>query len=133
MRMNYKMKAYLAIKYQEDNSNKELIEDICRELALEKIDVKVMIRDHEKWGKVSLTPKELMKLTFKEIDKADFLLIEFSEKGVGLGIEAGYAYSQNKPIIVIAKKGSEISSTLQGIAKKIIFYENIRGIGNKLK
>ncbi len=131
--MNYKMKAYLAIKYQEDNSNKELIEDICRELALEKIDVKVMIRDHEKWGKVSLTPKELMKLTFKEIDKADFLLIEFSEKGVGLGIEAGYAYSQNKPIIVIAKKGSEISSTLQGIAKKIIFYENIRGIGNKLK
>jgi nucleoside 2-deoxyribosyltransferase len=127
------MKAYLAIKYHKNNSNRKLIEDICSSLKLENIEVRVMARDHENWGKITFTPKELMKLTFKEIDKSDVLLMEFSEKGVGLGIEAGYAYSKKKPIIVIAKKGSEISATLQGIAKKIVFYENIRDIGKRLK
>jgi nucleoside 2-deoxyribosyltransferase len=65
-----------------------------------------------------------MKLTFELINKSDFLIIEFSDKGVGLGIEAGYAYAKGIPIIVIAKKGSDISNTLKGIAKKIIFYED---------
>ena len=51
------------------------------------------------------------------------MIMECSEKGVGLGIEAGYAYANNIPIIGIARTGSDISTTLQGISQDVIFYD----------
>ena len=126
------MKAYLAIKFKEDNSNRETIEsisDILNHLGMQTIS---MARDYEKWGDVVFTPSELMEKTFREIDLSDLLIIEFSEKGVGLGIEAGYAYAKQKPIIVIAKEGSDISSTLRGISKDVIFYNDLEELKNKL-
>jgi len=124
--------AFLSIKFHEDCHNKKLIEDICKEL--EKVDIKVrtIIRDYEKWGQVKFEPDKLMEITFDEIDKSDMLLVEFSEKGVGLGIEAGYAYSKNKPIIILAKECSDISTTIKGISKKIILYKNINEISKKI-
>jgi len=74
-----------------------------------------------------------MRLTFEEIDKADMLIVEFSEKGVGLGIEAGYAFSKNKPIIIVAREGSDISTTIKGISNQIIFYKDIDEISEKIK
>ena len=126
------MKAYLAIKFKEDNSNREIIESISNVLGGLGIEVISMARDYEKWGELVFTPSELMEKTFKEIDLSDLLIIEFSEKGVGLGIEAGYAYAKQKPIIVIAKEGSDISSTLKGIAKDVIFYINAEDLKNKI-
>lgn len=116
------MKAFVSFKFKEDYSDRKLIEEISS--ALEKIGIEsiIMVRDFEKWGEVKFSPEELMRLTFEQIDLCDFHIIEFSEKGVGLGIEAGYAFAKNKPIIVIAKKDSHISDTLKGIAKQIIFY-----------
>ncbi|HEY4498994.1 MAG TPA: nucleoside 2-deoxyribosyltransferase [Candidatus Paceibacterota bacterium] len=116
------MNAYLAIKFKEDFSNRSLIENICTALEIVGVQTTVMVRDLEKWGKTKFTPQEMMSKAFEETDKADILIIEFSEKGVGLGIEAGYALAKGKPIIVIAKTGSEISDTLKGLAKDIIFY-----------
>lgn len=126
------MKAYLAVKFKEDFSNRELIENISNALRKEGIETSVMARDFEKWGKVRFTPKELMEKTFEKIDASQMLIVEFSEKGVGLGIEAGYAYAKGKPIIVIAKEGSEISDTLRGIAQKVIFYKNPEDIIGKI-
>ena len=124
--------AFLSIKFHEDCNNRKLIEDICKELEKVGIMVRTIIRDYEKWGKVKFEPDKLMKITFEEIDKADMLLVEFSEKGVGLGIEAGYAFSKNKPIIVLAKEGSDISTTIKGISKEVILYKNINEISKKI-
>jgi 2'-deoxynucleoside 5'-phosphate N-hydrolase len=115
-------KAFLAIKFHENSKNRELIENISKALSKSGIETTIMARDYEKWGKVHFSPEELMKLTFELINKNEMLIIEFSEKGVGLGIEAGYAFAKKKPIIVIAKEGSDISNTMKGISKKIIFY-----------
>ena len=125
--------AYLAIKFHENNQNKELIEKISKSLAEAGIQTTLMARDFEKWGKVHFLPEKLMELTFKLIEKSDMLIIEFSEKGVGLGIEAGYAFSKKIPIIVIAKEGSDISNTLEGISKEIIFYKDPKELTNKFK
>ena len=46
-----------------------------------------MARDFEKWGKVHFSPEELMKLTFELINKNEMLIVEFSEKGVGLALK----------------------------------------------
>ena len=59
--------------------------------------------------------------TFKIIDSCDVVIIDLSEKGVGLGIEAGYAYSKGIPIITIAKD-NEISTTLMGISNSHYVY-----------
>lgn len=127
------MKAYLIIKFKEDNSNRKLIEDISAVLEKIGIETIVMARDYEKWGEVKFAPSELMQKTFQIIDSSDLLIVEFSEKGVGIGIEAGYAYAKNKPIYVIAKEGSDISSTIKGIAKNIFFYKNPEELKNKLR
>lgn len=56
------------------------------------------------------------------------VVIDLTEKGVGLGIEAGYAYAKGIPIITMAKKDSDISETLEGISEKIFFYDDIENI-----
>lgn len=124
--------AYLAIKFHPNHKNKKLIEELSKNIELTGYKTTVMVRDFEEWGKISFTAKQLMSLTFKEISKSDILIIEFSEKGVGLGIEAGYAFAKKIPIIVIAKEGSDISNTLKGIASKIIFYITPKDITKSL-
>jgi len=118
------MRAYLAIKHHEDNSNRQLIEQLSLHLSLQGIETTVMTRDHERWGEKKFPPDELMRITFEEIGVSDVLIVEMSEKGVGLGIEAGYAFAKGIPIIVVAREGSDISETLRGIARKIILYKD---------
>jgi 2'-deoxynucleoside 5'-phosphate N-hydrolase len=65
-----------------------------------------------------------MRQGFDLIRASDVLLLEFSQKGVGLGIEAGFAHAIGKRIVVIAKTGSEISNTLAGISSEILFYDS---------
>lgn len=127
------MKIFLAIKFHDDLSNKIMIEDISKNLEVDGVKVVIMERDYERWGAIKLDPQELMKITFEEIDKSNLLLMEFSEKGVGLGIEAGYAYAKEIPIVVIAKHGSDISNTMRGVVKEVIFYENTGELREKLK
>ena len=88
------------------------------------IDTFVFSRDYEHWGEKRFEPKELMRLALDAMGTCDAVIIEFSEKGVGLGIEAGYAYAKGKPIHVVARVGSEISDTLRGIADSVTFYES---------
>ena len=117
------MKAFISIKYREDNSNKDCIEKISAALEQSGFETVCIARDIEKWGGVQLSPEELMQRTFTEIDSSNLLVVDLTEKGVGLGIEAGYAYAKQIPIVVIAKKGSDISATLRGIARKLFLYE----------
>lgn len=125
------MKLYLSIKYYPDNHNRELIETICTSLEPRHA-VSCMIRDCEQWGEIKFSPRELMQKTFNEIDACDVLLVEFSEKGVGVGLEIGYTYAHKKPIIVIAREGSDISDTVKGVAQQIIFYASYDDMKLKL-
>jgi hypothetical protein len=122
-------RAYFAIKFRSDYQDRPWISELSDSLDSVGIQTSVMVRDHEMWGEHRFSPQELMERTFKEIDLSDLVFVEFSEKGVGLGIEAGYAFATHKPIIVIAKCGSDVSPTLAGIARKIIFYSNPSAIG----
>ncbi|OPX43133.1 2'-deoxynucleoside 5'-phosphate N-hydrolase 1 [Ruminiclostridium hungatei] len=118
------MKAYIGIKFYQDYRNRELIEKISEALEKNSITTSCVVRDMEKWGKVEYEPKELMENALSEIDSCDIVIIEFTEKGIGLGIESGYAFAKGVPIITIAQEGSEISNTLMGISKKIFIYKD---------
>jgi nucleoside 2-deoxyribosyltransferase len=103
--------------------NKELIDAIDEVFKKLGMETSVIVRDFEIFGEKKYDSHVLMAETFEEINASDIVVIEFSEKGVGLGIEAGYAAAKGKPVWVIAKTGSEISNTIAGIAEKIVFYD----------
>ena len=126
------MKIYLSKKFKEDFSDREFIESLSSIFAESGVEMVSMVRDCEKWGVVTLSPAALMQQTFEIIDSCDAVLVEFSEKGVGVGIEVGYAHAKGKPIHVIAKESSDISATLRGVAKEIIFYTDLKELPSKL-
>ena len=132
------MKAYLAVKYHEDHYNRDRIEGICA--VLEKLGCKTFCatRDLEQWGTVALTPQELMIRSFEMIESCDIVVVDLTEKGVGVGIEAGYSCARGIPILTIAQTGSHISETLRGISSTVLTYEHfcdleisLEGFGNQ--
>lgn len=66
-----------------------------------------------------------MQRSFAEIEASDVVVIELTEKGVGVGIEAGYAYARGIPLVTIARKAADISETLQGISQKLFLYDDM--------
>ena len=122
------MKAYISIKFREDNSNRDSIQKISSALERNGFETVCVTRDIENWGQVELSPEELMHRSFAAIESSDVFVVDLSEKGVGLGIEAGYAHAVKIPIAVIAKEGSDISTTLQGISQKLFFYKTFEDL-----
>ncbi len=116
------MRIYLAIKYHPDAHNRPLVQAITTALSAAGHSTVCVARDLEAWGATSFSAQELMRRSFQLIDTADLVLVELSEKGVGLGIEAGYAHAQGIPVVVAARTGADISTTLAGIASQVLFY-----------
>jgi len=119
------MRAYLGIKYHKDYRNGEVIEKILDILEGNGHETSCIVRDCELGRESCTSPSDLMKETFKRIDTCDLVVIEFSEKGVGLGIEAGYAFARGIPVLTIAKEGTQVSETLEGISSKVIKYRSL--------
>ena len=117
------MKAFISIKYHADHRNRERIEAISSALEKGGYQTVCIVRDVEKWGDVQFSPETLMARTFEEIDSSDLVVIDLTEKGVGVGIEAGYAHASGIPVVVIARKGADVSKTLQGISRAVFWYE----------
>jgi nucleoside 2-deoxyribosyltransferase len=103
--------------------NRERIEKIL--IILERCGAKTIcvLPDIEKWGKVHYDRPELMRVTLREIRNAHLVVVDLTEKGMGLGIEAGYAVARGIPVVVIAQRGSEISPTMQGISSDVFYYD----------
>lgn len=125
-------KAFMSLKFYEGDVTKKKIEDLTNALKAAGIENFVMVRDIEKYGEVEVTSKQLMKeYAFPAMEASDMLIVEFSEKGVGLGIGAGYAFAKGIPIYIIAKTGSDISSTIGGLAEEVIFYDKPEDLTEK--
>ncbi|MCA9950930.1 MAG: hypothetical protein KDE48_14865 [Anaerolineales bacterium] len=121
--MNIK-KAYLGIKFYVDHRNRAKIEAISGTLAQVGYATTCITRDVEKWGQHKFSPQELMAHTFNVIAASDLAIIDLSEKGVGLGIEAGYAFARGIPLVTIAQANADISTTLRGISQSVFLYNH---------
>lgn len=74
-----------------------------------------------------------MQKTFEVIQSCNLVVVDLTEKGVGLGIEAGYAHATGIPVVTIARSGSDISQTLAGISRDMWFYEKIEELRPRFK
>lgn len=125
----------MSLKFHDGEEDKKKIDDLTKALLEADIQNVVMARDVEKYGQAELPKgsKLMPDYAFPAMKQCDMLIVEFSEKGVGLGIGAGYAYAIGLPIYVIAKTGSDISLTMQNLAKEVIFYDNISELTQKFR
>lgn len=124
------MKAFLAIKYHDNMQNKDTIESICAALESSSVKVFAFARDIQHYGACKMTPKAIMERAFKEIKSSDIFIIEASEISIGIGIEAGVAFSAGIPIYLIYKDGSNVSNSIKGIAKKQLVYREYKELSN---
>lgn len=117
--------SFFALKFHDGEADRAKVEAIESALNQAGVEITLMARDVEKWGKAEIPKgKTLMKdYAFPAMEQCDCNIIEFSEKGVGLGMNGGFCYAIGKPIYVIAKTGSDISTTMANIATKVIFYD----------
>lgn len=118
----FMVKAFMSLKFHDGEEDKQKVNDITVALENAGIINYVMVRDCEKYGK-SPIPEGLNLMpdfAFPKMAESDMLIVEFTEKGVGLGMGAGFTSALDKPIYVIAKTGSDISSTMKSVANVII-------------
>lgn len=77
--------------------------------------------------------KAMMKTAFREIKQADLLVAETSEKGIGVGIEIGYAKALGKQVIYLRQASSEHSTTASGASDFQIIYRDTEDLLIQLK
>ena len=58
---------------------------------------------------------------YKDID---IFIAEVSKPGIGLGIELGWAFDENKPIYCIYKSGFNVSRSVYTITKNVYKYKD---------
>ena len=114
--------SFFALKFHDGDEDRAKVEAIESALNKAGIEITLMARDVEKWGNANIpNGKTLMKdYAFPAMIQCDCNIIE---KGVGLGMNGGFCYAVGKPIYVIAKTNSDISTTMANIATEIIFYD----------
>ena len=128
-------KAFMSLKFHDGEEDKKKIDDLTEALLNAGIQNVVMARDVEKYGEAVLPEgtKLMPDYAFPAMRECDMLILEFSEKRVGLVIGAGYAYAIGLPIYVIAKTGSDISLTMSNLAKEVIFYDSVDELTEKFR
>ena len=114
-------KAYFAISYSNRYLFDKEVENLQKQFKKNDIELLVFV---DKYNFIADQEKEMMKTAFQEIDNSDFLIAELTTKSIGVGIEIGYAFAKNKPVIYLLKKGSEYSTTASGCSNSIIEYRN---------
>jgi hypothetical protein len=122
------MKIYLAIKYHSNNQNRPLIEALTAHLHGQGHTVICAARDFEDWGAKTFEGRELLLRAFSAIEDSDLVLIEATEKGMGVGIEAGFSFARGKTIITISRNEIDISVNLRSLSKKTIIYSDVAEI-----
>jgi len=75
------------------------------------------------------------KRAFIKIKKADLIIGEQTKPSTGQGMEIREAIILKKPILIVAKNGSSVSSLIKGCPeiKNIIYYKTLNDLKTKLK
>lgn len=116
------MRAFLSVKYHDDLGNRPHIEALAAAVEQAGCESVCIARDVEGWGRTAPAARELMRRTCAEIEKCQLLVADLAEKGVGVGIEAGYAHALGIPVITVAPASADVSTTLAGISFRVFRY-----------
>ena len=122
------MKVYISISYNKRNELSEELNTIIDVLKRAAIEPFVFV-DNFKFNVDQ--EKEMMQQAMMSINECDLLIAETSDKGIGIGIEVGYAKAKGKPVIYIRNQNAEHSTTVSGISDFQIIYADIEDLRQK--
>lgn len=123
------MKAYISISFAKRYSLVEEVNSIIETLKKLNIESLIFIDSYK------FTPgqeKEMMERAMLSIDSCDLLIAETTDKGIGIGVEAGYAKAKGKPVIYIRSKNGEHSTTVSGISDFQVIYDDLGDLKRQL-
>ncbi|MBO9573681.1 MAG: hypothetical protein J7497_15950, partial [Chitinophagaceae bacterium] len=86
----------------------------------------------DKYNFTVLQEREMMRQAFEDIEECFLLIAETSDKGIGIGVEVGYAKAKNKPIIYVREKNAPHSTTVCGTSDYQIIYSNLKELKDRL-
>jgi 2'-deoxynucleoside 5'-phosphate N-hydrolase len=113
------MRAYISVSFSKRKSIDKEITAIVDTLNAFKISSFVFVDSY----KFDLTQERaMMQQAMVDIDNCDILIAETSDKGIGIGIEVGYAKAKGKTVIYLRQKDTEHSTTVSGISDFQIVY-----------
>jgi nucleoside 2-deoxyribosyltransferase len=128
--LSKRQRAYLAVKFHADQANRAHIENLLQALERAGYEAVCVVRDLEHWGEIAFDPPDLMRRMFELLESSDLVVVDLAEKGVGVGIEAGYARARGQPVVAVAPAGLDISTTLQGIASAVYSYADYAALAD---
>lgn len=115
------IKAYISISFNKRKMFEPIVKTIHKTLAIHHI-TPFVFDDHYTFS--STQEKEMMQTAINDIKSSQILIAETSDKGIGIGIEVGYAKALNIPIIYIRNISSEHSTTVSSISDFEIIYND---------
>ena len=123
------MKAYISMSFAKRYSLVEEVSSIVETLNKLNIEPFIFI-DSYKFSPSQ--EKEMMEQAMLSIDSCDLLIAETTDKGIGIGVEVGYAKGRGKPVIYVRNKNGEHSTTVSGISDFQIIYDNLLDLKRQL-
>ncbi len=123
------MRAYISISYQKRRSLNTAITAIMTVLEEHQIESLVFVDQHKFEPEQE---QEMMQAAIASLEQCDILIAETSHKGIGIGIEAGYAKAKKKPVVYLRHKESEHSTTLSGVSDYRVIYKSADDLQQQL-
>ena len=124
------MTAYISISYHKRNALEKEVQMIKETLNECGITPFVFVDTYQFSAQQE---RPMMQQAMKDLDRCDLLIAETSDKGIGIGIEAGYAKAQRKPVLYLRHKDAEHSTTLSGLSDFGVVYENGTDLKQQLR
>jgi 2'-deoxynucleoside 5'-phosphate N-hydrolase len=123
------MRAYIAVSYSKRKLVNKEITLIIETLNTFDISAFVFVDNY----KFNISQeKQMMLQAMQDIENCEILIAETSEKGIGIGIEVGYAKAKGKIVIYVRHQNAEHSTTVSGISDFQIIYSNHQDMQIKL-
>ena len=126
-------KVYIAVRFKGADQNKDHIEQLGAAVRAAGMQDFCFVRDVEHYQHVYDDLKLLWRDTLSEMKKCDSLLIDVTDQpSGGRVVELGIAYALGMSIYVVTKPNTPRKGFYDGIATKIIEYNNYSDITNVL-
>jgi len=123
------MQAYISISYNKRQELNHELQSIIEKLKELQIKPFVFV-DNLKFSYEQ--EKEMMQQAMASIDDCDLLIAETSDKGIGIGIEVGYAKAKGKPVIYVRNRNAEHSTTVSCISDFQVIYDGVKDLKEQL-
>jgi 2'-deoxynucleoside 5'-phosphate N-hydrolase len=121
--------AFVATTYKHRHEMSDVLDIISENLSVHGYTPLVFVQHY------NFAPQQtklMMETSVKHIRECDLFIAELTHKVVGVGIEAGFAYACNKPIVYIHRQDANVSTTLSGIADYHLAYADNHDLNIKL-